>query len=120
MKELSKLRKGLESAVEPGNAWLVNAVFDLLEWQVKRCDQLEKENERLRERIAQLEGSDDPPPPAESYSLDAEDKPTAEAAQEETGFQAQAGKKAKEGQTGLRSLGRRAAARHHQAGVRHL
>jgi transposase len=74
MKELSKLREGLESAVEPGNAWLVNAVFDLLEWQVKRCDRLEKENARLRERIAQLVGGDDPPPPAESYSLDAEDK----------------------------------------------
>lgn len=74
MKELSKFREGLESAVEPGNAWLVNAVFDLLEWRVKRCDRLEKENERLRERIAQLESGDDPPPPAESYSLDAEDR----------------------------------------------
>ena len=75
MKELSELRKGLEEAVEPGNDWLVNAVFDLLEQQVKRSDRLEKENGRLRQRIADLEGKDaPPPPPTSSYSLDAEEK----------------------------------------------
>ena len=75
MKELNELRKGLEAAVEPGSDWLVNAVFDLLEQQVKRSDRLEKENERLRQRIADLEEKDaPPPPPTESYSLDAEEK----------------------------------------------
>jgi hypothetical protein len=74
MKELRELRKGLEAAVEPGHAGLVKAVFDLLEQQIKRCDRLEKENQRLRQRLADMEQKDDAPPPTESYSLDAEEK----------------------------------------------
>jgi len=77
MKELRELRKGLEEAVKPGNDWLVDAIFDLLEKQVARSDRLEKENQRLRERVAELEKSNPPqsrPPVEESYSLDAEEK----------------------------------------------
>jgi hypothetical protein len=77
MKELSELRKGLEAAVEPGRGWLVSAVFDLLEQQVKRCDRLEKENERQRERIAELEEKlrpPQPPPSSGDFSLTAEEK----------------------------------------------
>ena len=66
----------LRAAVGPEGERLVEAVFELLEGQVQRCDRLEKENERLRRRIAELEGKDNPPPPStsESYSLDAEEK----------------------------------------------
>lgn len=82
MTELRELRKELEAAIgsERGSlADLVNRSWDLLEKQIQRCDRLEKENLRLRKRIADLEGKDDPPAspaaaPAESYSLDAEEK----------------------------------------------
>ena len=76
MKELRELRKELDAAIKPGQAEIVDRLFDLLEKQVKRCERLEKENEQLRRRIAE-----DPPAtgqeakaPHESYSLDAEEK----------------------------------------------
>jgi hypothetical protein len=67
----------LEAVVEPGHDGLVDAVFALLENQVARCIRLEKENERLRGRIAELEKDQEPPSPTvpqESFSLDAEEK----------------------------------------------
>ena len=78
MKELRALRKDLEESLKPGNDGLVDAVFALLESQAARCDRLEKENQRLRERIAELEKQLGPPqgPSSveESYSLVAEEK----------------------------------------------
>jgi septation ring formation regulator EzrA len=80
MKELRELRKELDAAIKPGQAEVVDRLFDLLEKQVKRGERLEKENERLRRRIAELEKRDPPAAeqeakaPDESYSLDAEEK----------------------------------------------
>jgi len=79
MKELRELRKELLAETTPRGARLVEVPFDLLEKQIERCDRLEKENELLRGRIAELEKKQNlpaPPPnaPAESYSMDAEEK----------------------------------------------
>ena len=78
MKELRELRKVLEDANQPGHGQAVDRVFDLLEKLTSRCERLEEENQRLQQRIRELEGQeeDPPPPPAESqdYSLDAEQK----------------------------------------------
>ena len=78
MKELRELRKELDAAIKPGPGQVVDRLFDLLERQIKRCERLEKENQRLAERIAELEKQDPPTSPqdasvpADSYSLDAE------------------------------------------------
>lgn len=80
MKELRELRKELEAAVKPGCGELIERLFDLLEKQARRCDRLEKENARLRQRIAESEKQGPPQPPSsaeastESYSLSAEEK----------------------------------------------
>ena len=80
MKELRELRKELDAAIKPGHGQVVDRLFDLLEKQVKRCERLQKENERLAQRIAELEKRDPPAShqdasaPADSYSLDAEEK----------------------------------------------
>jgi septation ring formation regulator EzrA len=80
MKELRELRKELDAAIKPGQAEVVDRLFDLLEKQVKRGERLEKENEQLLRRIAELEKRDPPAAeqeakaPDESYSLDAEEK----------------------------------------------
>lgn len=80
MKELRGLRKELEAAVKPGHGEVVDRLCDLIERLANRCERLEKENQRLRLRIAELEKRDPPgPPPAnaaaeEAYSLDAEER----------------------------------------------
>ena len=80
MKELRELRKELDAAIKPGQAEVVDRLFDLLEKQVRRCERLEKENEQLRRRIAESEKQDPPvtgpeaKAPDESYSLAAEEK----------------------------------------------
>ena len=53
MKELRELRKELDAAIKPGHGQVVDRLFDLLERQIKRCERLEKENQRLAERIAE-------------------------------------------------------------------
>lgn len=77
MTELQALRKELEAAVKPGHSEVVDRLLDLLEKQIRRCDLLEKENQRLKQRIAELENRDPPSnrgAPAEAFSLDAEEK----------------------------------------------
>lgn len=80
MKELRGLRKELEAGVKPEHGPLIERWFDFLEKQASRCEWLEKENARLRQRIAELEKQSPPQAPsgaeepAESYSLSAEEK----------------------------------------------
>lgn len=80
MKELRELRWELDAAIGAGRRPVVERLFRLLEKQVNRGQRLEKENELLRRRIAELEKRDPPATgqeakvPDESYSLDAEEK----------------------------------------------
>ena len=80
MKELRELRKELDAAIKPGHGQVVDRLFDVMEKLVSRCERLEKENQRVRQRITELENQDPPVSPQEgnvpsdSYSLDAEEK----------------------------------------------
>jgi transposase len=78
MKELRELRKELDAAVKPGHEQVVDRLFDVIEKLANRCERLEKENQRLRQRIAELEKQDSPASTptgaASSFSLDAEQK----------------------------------------------
>ena len=76
MKELHALRKASETAstVEELRP-LFDKLFAVLEQQVARGTRLEKENERLRKRVKELEsGGGDPPQettqPDQSYSAE--------------------------------------------------
>jgi hypothetical protein len=79
MKELRELRKEPDAAVKPGHEQVVDRLFDVIEKLANRCERLEKENQRLRQRIAELEKQDLPASTlttgaASSFSLDAEQK----------------------------------------------
>lgn len=79
MKELRELRKELDAAIKPGHGQVVDRLFDVIEKLANRCERLEKENQRLRQRIAELEKQDPPASAsnagaADSYSMDAEEK----------------------------------------------
>lgn len=76
MKELHALRKASEAAstVEELRP-LFDKLFAVLEQQVARCTRLEKENERLRKRVEELESGGGAPPlettqPDQSYSAE--------------------------------------------------
>ncbi len=99
MKELRELRKELEAAVKPEHGRVTERLFDLLEKQASRCERLEKENARLRQRIAELEKHDPPQPPrsadepTESYSLSAEEKRRRKRLRQTTAKKRKAGRK---------------------------
>ncbi len=78
MTELQALKKDLQEAIKPGHEAVVDRLLALLEQQIKRCDRLEKENQRLRKRVDELEGKSRKPPESGGhgevdYSLSAEE-----------------------------------------------
>ncbi len=78
MTELQTLRKELQEAVKPGYEAVVDRLLSLLEQQIKRCDRLEKENQRLRARVEELEGKSSKKPPKSGGSGDVDYSLTAE------------------------------------------
>ena len=82
MKELKQLRADLGATSGSQRGRAVDGLFDLLEKQARRIERLEKENQRLRQRLASYEPEENSQekqqaPPAEDaqhYSLEAEEK----------------------------------------------
>ena len=55
MKELRELRDEIQTSVGTEHGGVLDRLFDLLEEQARRIERLEKENERLRQRLVQYE-----------------------------------------------------------------